>query len=57
MGEDYKVTIDLHYGLEMFIFVCNLTKFLDYRGNLLMRLQNGLEIKKIICVSYTGLER
>ena len=35
-------TVDAYHGLEMYVFVFNLTKYLYYRGgNLIFALENG----------------
>ena len=48
----------LYNGLEMYVFMSNLTDYLSYRGILMSGSENnGLVRKKIIYASYIGLEK
>ena len=38
------LVVDLHDGLEMYVFVCNLTENLCYRENVMIALENGFLI-------------
>ena len=38
LAETLQVTVDSYHGLEIYIFFCNLTKYLYYRGNLMIAL-------------------
>ena len=39
-GEDCTVTVDSYHGLEMYVFVCSLTKYLNYNGKLTIVIEN-----------------
>ena len=41
----FMVIVDSYHGIEIYVFVHNLTKGLYYRGILIVALENGLERK------------
>ena len=48
LGKVCRVTIDSYHDLEMYVSVCNLTKYLYHRGHIYDFTENGFERKKII---------
>ena len=48
LGILYTITACSYHGLEMYVFVCNVKKYLYYRGTLMSRLQNSHQRKKMV---------
>ena len=48
---------DLYHGLEMYVFFATWQRTCTIEGNLMNVLENGLERKKGIFVSYSALGR
>ena len=49
-GRDYMITVDSYHGFEMYVFGYNFANTCTTRGTLMMKLENGLERKKMIDV-------